>query len=77
MKTAYTNCKLLSRDGIEYLYFESLCKLVELPATFKSSYYLTDTIKKLKALGYKCKGKEFLCQRTGKPSYELKVLILE
>ena len=77
MKTIYTNCRLLTKDDIEYLYFESLCKLIELPATFKVGYHLDSTIKQLKKLGYKCKGKEFLCQRTGKPSYELKVLIHE
>ena len=45
--------------------------LIALPENFKISSVITVTLKKLKLLGYKVKGYEYLSQKTGLPVTEL------
>lgn len=45
--------------------------LIALPENFKISSVIIVTLKRLKSLGYKVKGYEYLSQKTGLPVIEL------
>lgn len=69
----YKKCKILknviTKENFIFIIDDDV--LIQLPNDFKISSVINVTLKKLKKLGYKVKGCEYLSQKTGLPVTDL------